>query len=140
MDQARSSYPLMSAQCSALDAAREPIKKMRSEHLPSLYLVANYGSNYSSRSLSTPSDYRRRVNQRQIGLELTVPVRIETQGHHWRIKLGRFKCLLFNVAIIKTIFRMCFCSCRLALTAYRMNITDQLFPIANEVFLSYSHA
>ncbi|MBC3919665.1 TolC family outer membrane protein [Undibacterium sp. CY18W] len=74
MDEARSSYPLVRAQRSALDAARETIKKTRSEHLPSLDLVANYGSNYSSRSLSTPSDYSTRVNQRQISLQLTVPL------------------------------------------------------------------
>ncbi|WP_426212149.1 TolC family outer membrane protein [Massilia sp. TWP1-3-3] len=74
MAQARTNHPLVRAQRAALDAARQAIKKLRSDHLPTLDLVANTGSNFSSRSLATPNDYATRANQRQIGLQLTVPL------------------------------------------------------------------
>ncbi|MFZ6654755.1 TolC family outer membrane protein [Undibacterium sp. TJN19] len=74
MDEARNNHPLVRAQRAALETAKETIKKNRSEHLPSVDLVANYGNNYTSRSLSTPSDYSTRVNQRQIGVQVTVPL------------------------------------------------------------------
>ncbi|WP_426107998.1 TolC family outer membrane protein [Massilia sp. TSP1-1-2] len=74
MAQARTNHPLVRAQRAALEAARQAIKKLRSDHLPTLDLVANTGNNFSSRSLATPNDYATRANQRQIGLQLTVPL------------------------------------------------------------------
>ena len=74
MDQARSSNPAVQAQHAALEASKQEIKKNRSEHLPTLDLVANAGSNYASHSLSTPEDFSTRAKQHEIGLQLNVPL------------------------------------------------------------------
>jgi outer membrane protein len=74
MDQARSSHPLVRAQRAALEAARQEIKKNRSDHLPTLDLVVNYGGNFASSSLTTPNDYSTRVKQQEAGIQLTVPI------------------------------------------------------------------
>lgn len=73
MDQARTNHPLVRAQRAALEAARQEIKKNRSEHLPTLDLLANYGSNYASHSLTMPNDFSTRVKQQEIGVQLTIP-------------------------------------------------------------------
>jgi len=72
--QARTNHPLVRAQHAALEAARQEIKKNRSDHLPTLDLVGNVGSNYSSHSLTTPDDFSTRATQHEIGLQLTVPI------------------------------------------------------------------
>ena len=74
MDQARSANPAVIAQHAALDAARQDIKKNRAGHLPTLDLVANVGSNYSSHSLTTPDDFSTRATQHEVGVQLTVPL------------------------------------------------------------------
>ena len=74
MDQARTDHPLVRAQKAALEAARQEIKKNRSDHLPTLDLVGNVGSNYSSHSLTTPNDYSTRETQHEVGVQLTVPI------------------------------------------------------------------
>lgn len=74
IDQARSNHPLVRAQHAALEAARQTIKKNRSEHLPTLDLVGSVGSNYASHSLTTPDDYATRATQHQVGVQLTVPL------------------------------------------------------------------
>jgi outer membrane protein len=74
IDQARTAHPLVRAQRAALDAARQEIKKNRSEHLPTLDLVGNVGSNYASHSLTTPNDYSTRATQHEVGVQLTVPI------------------------------------------------------------------
>jgi len=73
-DQARTSHPLVRAQHAALEAARQEIKKDRSDHLPTLDLVGNVGSNYASHSLTTPNDYSTRATQHEVGVQLTVPI------------------------------------------------------------------
>lgn len=74
MDQARTNHPLVRAQRAALAAAQSGIKKNRAEYSPTLDLVASYGSNYASNSLTTPSDYSTRANSRQVGLQLNIPI------------------------------------------------------------------
>ena len=74
MDQARNSHPLVRAQRAAVEAAKQEIKKNRSYHLPTLDLVANVGSNYSSHSLTTPEDFSTRATQHEVGVQLTVPL------------------------------------------------------------------
>ena len=74
MDQARTDHPLVRAQKAALEAARQEIKKNRSDHLPTLDLVGNVGSNYASHSLTTPNDYSTRATQHEVGVQLTVPI------------------------------------------------------------------
>jgi outer membrane protein len=74
MDQARSSNPAVQAQTAALEAAKLEIKKNRADHLPTLDLVANVGSNYSSHSLTTPDDFSTRAKQHEVGVQLNVPL------------------------------------------------------------------
>jgi len=74
IDQARTAHPLVRAQRAALEAARLEIKKNRSDHLPTLDLVGNVGSNYASHSLTTPNDYSTRATQHEVGVQLTVPI------------------------------------------------------------------
>lgn len=72
--QARLNQPMVRAQRAALEASRSDIRKNRAEYAPSLDLVASYGSNFSSNSLTTPNDYSTRANSRQIGLQLNIPL------------------------------------------------------------------
>ncbi|HEX7641972.1 MAG TPA: TolC family outer membrane protein [Burkholderiaceae bacterium] len=74
MEQARSTNPAVVAQRAALEAARQDIKKNRAGHLPTLDLVANVGSNYSSHSLTTPDDFSTRATQHEVGVQLNVPL------------------------------------------------------------------
>ena len=74
MEQARGANPAVVGQRAALEAARQDIKKNRAGHLPTLDLVANMGSNYSSHSLTTPDDFSTRASQHEVGLQLTVPL------------------------------------------------------------------
>jgi len=74
IEQARANHPLVRAQHAALEAAKQEIKKNRSDHLPTIDLVGNVGSNYSSHSLTTPNDYSTRATQHEVGLQLTVPI------------------------------------------------------------------
>lgn len=73
MDQARINHPMVRAQRAALEAARQEIKKNRSDHLPTLDFVANYGSNFSSHSLTTPSDFSTRIKQQEASVQFTLP-------------------------------------------------------------------
>jgi outer membrane protein len=74
MEQARINHPLVLAQQAAMAAAKIDIKKNRADHLPTLDLVANYGNNWSSHSLTTPNDYSTRAKQNEVGIQLTVPL------------------------------------------------------------------
>ena len=74
MEQARQANPAVVGQRAALEAARQDIKKNRAGHLPTLDLVANLGSNYSSHSLTTPDDFSTRATQHEVGVQLNVPL------------------------------------------------------------------
>lgn len=74
MAQAKSSNPLVRAQQAAVEVARREIKKSRAEYLPTLDLVASRGSNYSSSSLTTPTDYSTNATTSQVGVQLTIPL------------------------------------------------------------------
>jgi outer membrane protein len=74
MDQARHNNPAVVAQQAAVEAARQEIKKNRSDHLPTVDLVGNIGSNYASHSLTTPDDFSTRATQHEVGLQLTLPI------------------------------------------------------------------
>jgi outer membrane protein len=70
---ARENNPAVLAPKAILEAAQDTVNKNRAEHLPTLDLVASYGQNYSSGSLTTPADFATRANPRQLGVQLTVP-------------------------------------------------------------------
>lgn len=73
IDHARENNPAVLAPKAAFEAAQSAVNKNRSEHLPTLDLVASYGQNYSSGSLTTPADFATRANPRQLGVQLTMP-------------------------------------------------------------------
>lgn len=73
IDRARENNPAVLAPKAAYKAAEAAVNKNRAEHLPTLDLVASYGQNYSSGSLTMPTDYETRANSRQVGVQLTVP-------------------------------------------------------------------
>jgi outer membrane protein len=74
MEQARHDNPAVVAQQAALEAAKQAIKKNRADHLPTVDLVGNVGSNYASHSLTTPDDFSTRATQHEVGVQLTVPI------------------------------------------------------------------
>jgi len=74
MEQARHDNPAVRSQQAALEAAKQDIKKNRADHLPTIDLVGNVGSNYASHSLTTPNDYSTRGTQHEVGVQLTVPI------------------------------------------------------------------
>jgi outer membrane protein len=74
IEQARDSNPAVLAPMAALGAAEAEVAKNRAEHLPTLDMVASYGNNYSSGSVSTPTDFATRANSTQLGVQLTVPL------------------------------------------------------------------
>ena len=74
MEQARHSNPAVAAQQAAVEAAKQEIKKNRADHLPTIDLVGNVGSNYASHSLTTPNDFSTRATQHEVGVQLTVPI------------------------------------------------------------------
>jgi outer membrane protein len=55
-------------------AANEDVRKSRSDHLPTLSVVASYGGNYSGASTTTPFDYSSFSKGTQAGLQLSVPL------------------------------------------------------------------
>ncbi len=74
MEQARKNHPLVQAARAALEAAQLEIIKDSAAHMPTLDLVLNLGSNYSSHSLTTPDDFSTRAMQIELALKGTVPV------------------------------------------------------------------
>jgi outer membrane protein len=74
IEHARENNPAVLAPKAAFEAAQSAVNKNRSEHLPTLDLVASYGQNYSSGSLATPVDFATRATPRQIGVQLSLPL------------------------------------------------------------------
>ncbi len=74
LEQARESNPAVMATKSALGAAEAAVNKNRSEHAPTLDLVASHGLDYSSGSVSTPSDFQTLTHSTKLGVQFTVPL------------------------------------------------------------------
>jgi len=74
LEQARENNPAVLASKSALGAAEASINKNRAEHAPTLDLVAAHGLDYSSGSVSTPSDFPTRTHYTRVGVQFTVPL------------------------------------------------------------------
>jgi outer membrane protein len=74
IEQARENNPAVLAPQAALHATEIEINRSRSEYLPTLDMVASIGQNYSSGSLTTPSDFASRVSSKLAGVQLTVPL------------------------------------------------------------------
>lgn len=74
IDHARENNPTVLAPKAAYEAAKAAVKKNRAERLPTLDLVASYGQNYSSGILTMPTDFASRINSREIGVQLNMPL------------------------------------------------------------------
>jgi len=74
IDQARESNPAIRAAESGLLVAEAIVGKTRSEHTPTLDLVASYGENYSSGNATMPSDFAWKGQTRQIGVQFNAPL------------------------------------------------------------------
>jgi outer membrane protein len=84
IDQARENNPAVLAPKAALGAAEAAVNKNRAEYAPTLDLVASHGRNYSSGSVSTPSDYGTNTHSTQLGIQFTVPL-FAGGGTHSRV-------------------------------------------------------
>jgi len=73
-EQARENNPAVLASQAALGAAEAAVSKNRAEHAPTLDLVASHGVDYSSGSVSTPSDFQTNTHSTKIGVQFTVPL------------------------------------------------------------------
>ena len=72
--QARENNPAVRAAQSGLLVAEAAVGKTRAEHTPTLDLVASYGENYSSGSTTLPTDFASRGQNRQVGVQFTIPL------------------------------------------------------------------
>ncbi len=72
--QARENNPAVRAAQSGLLVAEAVVGKTRSEHAPTLDLVASYGENYSSGSTTMPTDFASKGQNKQVGVQFTVPL------------------------------------------------------------------
>jgi len=72
--QARANNPAVRAAQAGLLVAEKVVGKTRSEHAPTLDLVASYGENYSTGSTIMPTDFASRGLSNQIGIQYTVPL------------------------------------------------------------------
>jgi outer membrane protein len=74
INQAKENNPLVRAQQAALAAAESNVSKNRAEHLPTVDLTASYGANYSSGTLTVPTDYSTQARSKAVGVQVTVPL------------------------------------------------------------------
>lgn len=78
---ARQENPGVQAAVAAVHAAQSQSYKARSQRLPSLDLVASIGRNYSSGNIINPVDYATNARDKQIGVQLSMPL-VDAGGMH----------------------------------------------------------
>jgi len=74
MSRAQASNPDVRAAKAALGAASIEISRNRAARLPSVNLVASYGANYSSGNIVNPINYATHVHDKEVDLQVTVPL------------------------------------------------------------------
>lgn len=74
IDRARDHHPAVMAARYGLMVTEARVGKNRSEHAPTLDLVASYGENYSSGTTTMPTDFASRGQSRIAGIQFTVPL------------------------------------------------------------------
>ena len=74
IDRARENNPQVRAVQASVGVADLDVSRARTGHLPTLDLVANVGRNHANHSLTTPDDYSTRAAQRDIGLQVNIPL------------------------------------------------------------------
>ncbi len=71
---AKEQHPMVLVQIEAQEVASKEISKNRAGHLPTLDFTASRSLNYSSGSLSSPTDLETRAKTNQYSLHLSVPI------------------------------------------------------------------
>ncbi len=74
IDQAKDNNFVVRSQMASLRAAGYSVTKARAENVWTVDLVASYGANYSSNSVTTPTPYETRIKSSAAGLQLSVPI------------------------------------------------------------------
>jgi len=74
IDQARTNNPQVRAALANIEVARLDVSRARSGHVPTMDLVANVGHNSSAHSLTTPEDYSTSARQKEIGIQVNIPL------------------------------------------------------------------
>lgn len=85
---AQAANPDVRAAMAALTAANIEISRTRSARLPSVNLVASYGGNYSSGNIVNPIDYATHVHDKEVDLQVTVPI-LDGGGLHAQVAESR---------------------------------------------------
>lgn len=86
---AQAANPNVRAAKAALAAANFEISRNRAARLPSVDLVASYGSNYSSGNIVNPINYATHVHDKEVDLQVTVPL-LDGGGLHAQVAESRF--------------------------------------------------
>ena len=73
-DRAVTDSPLVKAASAGVTAAEWELRRNQVQGMPTLDLVATYGGNYSSGNITDPSNFGSNVKDRQIGLQVSVPL------------------------------------------------------------------
>ncbi len=71
---AKEQHPMVLVQIEAQEVASKEISKNRAGHLPTLDFTASRSANYSSGSLSSPTDLETRAKTNQYSLQLSIPI------------------------------------------------------------------
>lgn len=74
ISKAKEQHPMVLVQIEAQEVASKEISKNRAGHLPTLDFTASRSANYSSGSLSSPTDLETRSKTNQYSLQLSVPI------------------------------------------------------------------
>lgn len=74
ISKAKEQHPMVLVQIEAQEVASKEISKNRAGHLPTLDFTASRSANYSSGSLSSPTDLETRGKTNQYSLQLSVPI------------------------------------------------------------------
>jgi outer membrane protein len=74
ISKAKEQHPMVQVQIEAQEVASKEISKNRAGHLPTLDFTASRSANYSSGSLSSPTDLETRAKTNQYSLQLSVPI------------------------------------------------------------------
>lgn len=85
---AQTANPDVRAAEAALTAANIEISRTRSARLPSVALVASYGSNYSSGNIVNPINYATHVHDKEVDLQVSVPL-LDGGGMHAQVAESR---------------------------------------------------
>lgn len=83
--QAKSENPAVRAAIAAVNVAQAEVYKAEFQRLPTIDLVASIGRNYSSGNIINPSDYATNASDRQIGVQVSMPI-LDGGGIHAMVR------------------------------------------------------